>query len=252
MLRNYYIERIIKPTDARLEYVYESLFKPNFSPDEIEPIEKLRTLLNKTATGATKNPLVLMVAYTNHHNNPASLISGNVLDFGDVGCGAIGYAVTREEHRRKGLARSLVNAFEEQISKNNRHPKVSVSEMRRGSSGFWDKVGYGKVMDGSRNISYFQPPMEFDPITGEPLFREVRETLIAKPLNGERDKEDFRKWLMRSIGGMSGEWYLPERSVFENEEAYRNAVRNSERVVQANLYSIRDAAKLRLSNQRLY
>jgi GNAT superfamily N-acetyltransferase len=252
MLRNYYIERIINPKDTRLEYIYESLLQPNFSPGEIEPIEKLRTLIENTANKTTRNPLVLMVVYNNHDNNPASLINGNILDFGEVGCGAIGYTVTKEEHRRKGLASSLVEAFEQQISKNNRHPKVSILEGRRGSGGFWDKIGYGKVQDGKVNVVYHQPPIEFDFRTGDPVFGEIRETLKAKPLNGERGREDFRKWLMRSVEGMSREWYLPERTRFETERAYRSAVRNSERTVQTNLDSIRDAVKLRLSNHRMY
>jgi GNAT superfamily N-acetyltransferase len=252
MLRNYYIERITNPRDTRLEYVYESLFKPNFSPSEIEPIEKLRTLIENTTNKTTNNPLVLMVAYTNHHNDPASLISGNILDFGDIGCGAIGYTVTRKEHRRKGLASSLVEAFEEQIQKNNTHPKVSVLEGRRGSGGFWDNIGYGKVLDGKKIVTYHQPPIDFDFRTGEPIFGEVKETLLAKPLNGVRDREDFRKWLMRSVKGMSGEWYAPRREAFETEGAYRNAVRSSERTVQSNLDFIKSAVKLRPSNQRMY
>lgn len=252
MLKNYYIERVISPDDPRLEYIYESLLQPNFSPGEIEPIEILKTSIENTANNTTRNPLVLMVAYNNHDNDPASLINGNILDFGEVGCGAIGYTVTKEEHRRKGLASSLVEAFEQQISKNNRHPKVSILEGRRGSGGFWDKIGYGKVQGGKVNVVYHQPSIEFDFRTGEPVFGVVKETLRAKPLDGERDREDFRKWLIKSVEEMSGEWYLPERTAFEAEGAYRNAVRNSERTVKTNLDSIRNAVKLRLSNHRMH
>ena len=246
MLKNYYIERIIDPNDLRLQYIYESLLQPNFSPDEIEPIKKLRTLIENTVNKTTRNPLVLMVAYDNRDENPVSLINGNILDFGEVGCGAIGYTVTKKEHRRKGLASSLVKAFEEQIRKNNRCPKVSIVESRRGSGGFWDKVGYRKVQNGRTNIVYYQPPIDFDFRTGEPVFGTVKETLRAKPLNEEMGIEDFRKWLAISVKEMSGEWYLPERTNFETERAYRNAVRNSERTVKTNLDSIRDTVKLRL------
>jgi hypothetical protein len=250
MLRSYHIERVISPNDPRLEYVYESLLQPYFSPSEIEPIEKIRTLMENTASRTAKNPLVLMVAYSNHHNNPASLISGNILDFGKIGCGAIGYTVTREEHRKKGLASSLVKAFEGQIHKNYKHPKLVITEMRRGSSGFWDKVGYGKVQNEGRNVVYHQPPIDFNSTNGEPLYGKVRETLIVKSLNGNKDREDLRTWLMRGVEEVSREWYTPERSSFETEEAYQNALSHNEKVVQSNISSIRSSPKLKLYSHR--
>jgi hypothetical protein len=251
MLQNYYIERINSPTDPRLEYAYESLLRPNFSPGEIEPIEKLRSLIEKTASKAAKNPLVLMVAYNNHNNNPESLISGNILDFGEVGCGAIGYTVTKTGYRRKGLASSLVGAFEKQIHENFEKPKLVIIEMRRGSKGFWDKVGYGHVQDRRKNVEYYQPPMDFNFKTGEPLYGEVRETLMAKFLNGEKDREEFRKWLMRSVEEVSKEWYAPEAARFKTEGAHQNALDYTRKVVQTNLHSIRNATKLRLPNYRM-
>jgi len=250
MLRSYHIERIINPRDPRLEYVYESLLQPYFSPSEIEPIEKIRTLIENTTNKTAKNPLVLMVAYNNHNNDPASLISGNILDFGEIGCGAIGYTVTRKEHRRKGLASSLVDEFEKQICKNYKHPKLVITEMRRGSSGFWDKVGYSNVLNGRKNVTYYQPPMDFNFKTGELLYGEVRETLIAKFLNGEKDREEFRKWLMRSVEEVSKEWYAPESVRFETGNSYQNAINYTRKVVQSNLDHIRDSPELRLPMHR--
>lgn len=250
MLQDYHIERVASPDDSRLEYVYERLMKPNFSPGEIDPLEKTRTFIENTANGAAKNPLVLMVAYSNHDDDPASMINGHLLDFGEIGCGAIGYIVTREEHRKKGLASSLLSAFERQIQRSYEHPKLVISERRRCSGGFWDKVGYGKVQNERRNVAYYQPPIDFNPTNGEPLYGEVRETLIAKSLNGNKDREDLRTWLMRSVEEVSKEWYTPERASFETEEAYQNALNHNEKVVQSNISSIRSSPKLKLYSHR--
>ena len=248
MQKKFRVERITNPEDTRLIYAHRELLQRYFSPGEVEPIGKIQMLIEKANDKTAKNPLVLMIAYHPiDENNPASLVSGNIIN-GDEECfGAIGYTVTLESLRKQGLASSLVDAFEGEVRDHHQNSRLIIMEGKRSSSGFWEKKGYLKVLDGKRNVNYCQSPLDFDPKTGEPLYEEVKETLRAKPLQEKKtEKEELRHCLLKSLEGISREWFTPKREKFETGEAYQRAMEYAEKVIQRNLESIRKSSKLRL------
>jgi len=95
-----------------------------------------------------------------------------------VGIGAIGYLATRPALRGKGGHGShLLSAFETILHKRAvetgepLHAVVLESEDR--AARFWSKMGF-RTAPGSR---YIQPPLSYNPQTGEPASRAASETL---------------------------------------------------------------------------
>jgi ribosomal protein S18 acetylase RimI-like enzyme len=117
----------------------------------------------------------------------AGLISGNymrVLPQQKESIGAIGHLATRSHFRRRGgHGTALLQAFEQEVkaiaTARGENLQLIVLEAQEDSTAFWAKQGY-RWPAGSR---YFQPPLEFDPLTGERLHDEVPELLMVKILN---------------------------------------------------------------------
>jgi GNAT superfamily N-acetyltransferase len=115
-----------------------------------------------------------------------SVVSGNYMSLDQVGraglgIGVVGYLATRERFRgRGGHGTALVRAFEQRAaalaSSRGERLRLIVLEAAPGSTGFWTKRGY-RWPEGTH---YFQPPLDFDPVTGAPRHREVPELLMVK------------------------------------------------------------------------
>jgi GNAT superfamily N-acetyltransferase len=240
---DYHLERLVDPNDPRLEYIYRKLLDVYFLRAEIDPIRKTRQFIENTSK-STVNPYFLIVAFRSDSKEPVALLSGHAIE---GGYGAIGYIATMKEHREKGIAAALLSAFEEQVCKHSRLPKLVITEGTQASGLFWDAVGYIKVQDGNKEVTYFQPPVDFESATGQPVQKEVKETLRFKILyKGKLRMKDLREWLIQAVDETSNVWYIPKREKFLSDEAFQNASKYARKIIESNVNNIRKSRRLNI------
>jgi hypothetical protein len=241
---DYHLERIVDPNDPRLEYIYRKLLDVYFLRSEIDPIKKTRQFIENISKSSV-NPYFLIVAFYSGSKEPVALLSGHAIE---GGYGAVGYIATMKEHREKGIATALLCAFEEEVCKHSKLPKLVITEGTQASGVFWDAVGYIKVQDGNKEVTYFQPPVDFESTTGEPVQKEVRETLRFKMLyKGKLRIEDLREWLIQAVNETSNVWYIPKREKFHSDEAFQNASQYARKIIESNVNNIRKSRRLNIN-----
>lgn len=244
MNQDYRLERIVDPNDPRLEYVYRKLLDVYFLRSEIDPIRKTRQFI-ETTMKSTINPYFLLVAFHSDMKEPVALLSGHAIE---GGYGAIGYIATVKEYREKGIAKALLSMFEAEVSKHSEHPKLVITEGTQASGMFWEAVGYIKVQDGDKEVGYFQPPVDFESTTGEPVQKEVKETLRFKILyKGKLRMRDLREWLIQAVNETSNVWYIPKREKFHSDEAFQNALKYARKIIESNVDNIRNSRRLNIN-----
>jgi hypothetical protein len=133
-----------------------------------------------------------------------SVVSGSYMSLAQVGrpglgIGVMGYLATRERFRGGGgHGSALVRAFEERAaalaSGRGERLLLIALEAATGSTGFWAKRGF-RWPEGTQ---YFQPPLEYDPVTGAPRHREVPELLMVK-LRDQPDAQVIETALLRDV-----------------------------------------------------
>ncbi len=149
-----------------------------------------------------------------------SSISGHYMSLQPVGrskqsIGAIGNLVTREQFRGgQGHGTELIQAFEQESARiaagRGERLELYVLEAQEESQGFWYKRGY-RWPSGTR---YAQPPLEFDPTTGERLHNEVPETLMVK-IPGKPDTTSVdARLLTDAVRIMYLNWCLAETKTY--------------------------------------
>jgi len=244
MNSEYRLERIVDTNDPRLEYIYRKMLDVYFLRSEIDPIRKTRQFIENTSK-SNVNPYFLIVAFHSDSEEPVALLSGHAIE---GGYGAIGYIATMKEHREKGLATALLSAFEEKVREHSEYPKLVITEGTQASGIFWDRVGYVKAQDGTKEVIYFQPPVDYDSTTGEPVQKEVKETLRFKILYKEKPLvKDLQEWLIQAVNETSNVWYVPKREKFRSDDAFQNASRYARKIIESNVENIRKARTLKIN-----
>ena len=153
-------------------------------------------------------------------NHIVSVISGNYIDLSDdpqvdQAIGAIGHLATRSHYRRgQGHGSALVKEYEREIEEialtRGQELAVVVLEAEADSVGFWAKCGYQWPV----NSWYAQPPLVFDPVTGERCSDEVPEILMLKVLGEPSASQIDRTLLVDAIHRLYQRWYMPDKAAF--------------------------------------
>jgi hypothetical protein len=162
-------------------------------------------------------------------NSVAGVISGNYMSMvpalrQNASMGAIGHLATRRHLRRGGgHGTALLQAFEQEVSAlaaaRGETLQVILLEAETDSWQFWAKRGY-RWPAGSR---YCQPPLEFDPVTGERFHDEVPELLMVKLCQDPLATHIDTKLLLDAVHTMYQNWCVPETTLatFTAEAAQR-------------------------------
>ena len=219
--------------DARFEQVFE-LLRRTFDDSVREPREHyIRGLQRERREGAPPNLLLgrfwqvsgrqeydaagKLVSFAfdpfTATESIAGLINGNYMALDPLrpgeGMGAIGHLATRPALRRgRGHGSTLVEVFEREIAaiaeQRGERARLILLEAETDSWGFWAKRGY-RWPDRSR---YHQPPLAFDPATGERYHDEVPELLMVKLIGGEDNTAIEPGLLMDAVETMYRGWCL--------------------------------------------
>jgi hypothetical protein len=142
----------------------------------------------------------------------AGSISGSYMSLlpqSKEGIGAIGHLTIRSNFRRKGgHGTALLQAFEQEArataAARGENLQLIVLEAQKGSWQFWAKRGY-RWPAGSQ---YFQPPLEFDPLTGERLHDEASELLMVKMLHNPSATHIDAGLLRDTVYTLYQNWFL--------------------------------------------
>jgi hypothetical protein len=246
---NFFNLKITEP-DERFEQVYE-LLRLTFAEDELDPKEVLLDSFNAIkkeqaesfvypimigrfwrtlgpqlydASGRLQqfafNPLVTT-------DNIIGASSGTYMSMEPsqrkyLSLGAIGHLVTRDHFRGgQGHGTALLKAFEQEVEglaiERGDKLQLILLEAQADSRGFWAKEGYLWPV-GSR---YAQPPLEFDPVTGERFHDEVPEYLMVKIWNDPVATHIDSKLLTDAVRIMYQNWCLEKIATYTPEAAKR-------------------------------
>jgi len=231
------LEHIIDSHNPIFDAFYK-LYEDTFDPNVIEPKERYKMWISSTKNGKHPFPYVLVVGHSSSlPDKIISFTSGNYMPLLDENfkptqraIGAIGHTATLEELRRKGYGSRVLSYFETTAKKlteeRNKEFIGLVCEAENRSVGFWHKSGFKELED----VIYFQPPLIFDPNTGERQYDEVQENLVIKSYNA---KKTLPKSLVRNIVRTMYEyWCVPKPDGYfgsgingdlNNPVAYENA-----------------------------
>jgi hypothetical protein len=144
----------------------------------------------------------------------AAVVSGSYMSMSETGSpgesiGVMSHLVTREGFRRKyGHGTSLMQAFERDVyhiaANRDEHPALILLEAQQQSLQFWYNHGYRWPA----KTRYAQPPLEFDPVTGEHLYDPVPEILMVKMLGARANTYIDVTLLKRAVQTMYNFWFL--------------------------------------------
>ena len=159
----------------------------------------------------------------------ASVISGNFMTLVPpaaprVGIGAIGHLATREQLRRRGghggtLVAQFERAMEALAAARGEKLSLLVLEAEPDAMAFWARQGYRWPV-GSR---YAQPPLDWDPATGERLYDEVPELLMVKNPHDPAAATIDAQLLRHVVRTLYESWCLARTRTFAPEAAARAA-----------------------------
>lgn len=160
----------------------------------------------------------------------ASVIAGNYMTLSPqgpesdpgAGIGAIGHLATREHLRRTGgHGGTLVAAFEREIealaAARGETTRLLVLEAEPDAMAFWARQGYRWPI-GSR---YAQPPLDFDPATGQRLYDEVPELLMVKNPHDPAATSVDAQLLRHAVHTLYEHWCLARVRAFAPAAAAR-------------------------------
>ena len=227
----------------------DALLRASFDPAELEPKARFAAMIERLRDPNHTWPLLLMgrfwrVSGPQRYDaagrlvrfgfDPltvtegiAAAVCGHYMSLQPIGrpaesIGALGNIVTRERFRRgQGHGSALTEAFEREMLRvaqaRGETLRLYILESQDDSQGFWYKRGYRWP----RGTRYAQPPLEFDPASGERLHDEVHETLMVK-LPGQPDAATVdAELLTAAVRIMYLNWCLAETKKFPPAAAQR-------------------------------
>lgn len=243
--REFVIEAVRNPEQAEVGEV-QSLLERTFGEEEVDPQDALRLgLEGKTEFGTPDIAKYKIYAVKDSEGKVVSTVTGGLLDVktknGDPTGKTIfmvGYAVTDPSCRQGGLAReAYISALMDCAMEAQRTGKrfaFAAGECTYTSEKFWNKVGWErayKKVEGEeekyRELKYVQPPLTFNPDTGEPAedAGAVPEHVMIDALGGGKPTE---RDLSETIWAFYRWSSIKPREAFTSDEAYQNHLRYAE------------------------
>jgi len=244
---NFFNLRVWEP-DERFDQCYE-LMRVTFGEGELESRERYVEMVRSLKDEHHPYPLVMIGRFW-HASGPqlydasgqlvqfdfnplaitdniVSVISGNYMAMQvsqrqGEGIGAIGHLATRDRFRRgQGHGTALLKAFEQEVemvaTMRGERMRLIILEAQADSWWFWAKRGY-RWPAGTR---YSQPPLDFDPLTGERRFDEVPELLMVKVWDDLAATHVDSKLLMDAVRTIYQNWCLAKTASYSTEAARR-------------------------------
>jgi hypothetical protein len=239
--KKFRIEVIEKGEDPEIKNVHR-LFLKTFGKEEIDPQKVTREAVDGYSPDwNTHFPKYRIVTVKDERGRLASVFTGaqlDVLDENGKPTGeavfSVGYAVTAETKRQKGLAReayisALIDAAK-QAKDEGKTLKFAIGECTYTSEKFWNNVGWKRIYAQTKDkknyaeLKYMQPALDFDEETGKPTedADECPEHLMIdsfgrNPPNTEEVKRSYEALLH-----YNGDW--PE-SAFESSKAHQTHIK---------------------------
>jgi hypothetical protein len=157
-------------------------------------------------------------------NSIAAAVAGDYIPLEkhkELGIGGLGQAASRPGMRGQGHGKSVVEAFEAEMTQiaaaHGQQLCMMILEAEPASRRFWAGCGYRYPM-GTR---YMQPPIDYDRVSGKPLFPAVPELLMVKPLGNSMGNSIDRELLIDAVYSLYKKWYIfdyiPEKARPEAE-----------------------------------
>jgi hypothetical protein len=231
-----FVTHHITTVDALFEQAYE-LERITFNPAVLSPREKYVHRYRQLAVSGKPRPYIMLcrafrVAGAHRYDTAGHLIqfnfdplaavegpvcatSATYIDMSSVGRPSdgiigIGHLATREYFRRKGHARAVIEQLEQEsvtlAAQMGQQLRLILLESEPDARSFWASCGYRYPL-GSR---YYQPPIDFDPDTGYPLFEEVPELLMVKVIESPKKHTVDRVLMLDSVKALYQRWYTSE------------------------------------------
>ncbi len=227
----------------------DALLRVSFDPAELEPKARFAAMIERLRDPSHTWPLLMMGRFwrvsgpqrydpagrlVRYGFDPltvtesiAAAVCGHYMSLQPIGrpgesIGALGNIVTREHFRGgQGHGSALTEAFEREMERvaqaRGETLRLYILESQDDSQGFWYRQGYRWP----RDTRYAQPPLEFDPTTGERIHDEVPETLMVK-VPGQPDATEMdAELLTAAVRIMYINWCLAETRKFQPAAARR-------------------------------
>jgi hypothetical protein len=155
---------------------------------------------------------------TKYHFDPltvtksvAAVVTGDYISLEKhkgLGIGGLGQAASRSGMRGQGHGKFAVEAFEAEMihiaAAHEQQLCMMILEAEMTSRRFWAGRGY-RYPIGTR---YMQPPIDYDRVSGRPLFPAVPEMLMVKPLGSSMGSSIDRELLIDAVHSLYNKWYL--------------------------------------------
>lgn len=230
------IESIESKDDPTLSEV-QTLFEQTFGEEEVDPEEVLRSSVEGKTPWGTDDINYRIFIVKNAEGKVISTVTGGMLDLesNDIEktkrtMFMVAYAVTDKRVRQHGLAReAYISAIKDaaiRAERQGKHLSFAAGECTYTSEKFWNKVGWKRVymqVPGEENkyeeTRYVQPPLDFDPATGEPAedAGEAPEHLMIDGFGSDALSKRDLKDVIRAFYQWNNRW--PQQA-FKNKDAF--------------------------------
>lgn len=241
-IKNFTIEMVEGPEDPDLRSVY-SLMEQTFKPEDMQTFESVQdsTIGKNYGVESERNTKFFIIKEGNEVISLFSCTTAELMDNNGQTTGEhvvlLGYAATKENMRKYGLAReAYIKALEFFLRDNkSKNGKLigSAGECTWTSEQFWNRVGlnriYTKGDDFSfKELEYMHPPLDYDTISGEksPEADEGPEHLMVHMFNPADEKGPKFAERLGSIVDAFNRWssYIPKDAFKGTPEAYAKHV----------------------------
>ncbi len=240
--KNFTVEMVEGPEDPNLKSLY-TLMEQTFKPEDMQTFESVQdcTVGKSYGVECLRNTQYFVIK---EGSEVVSALSGVLADLRDQNGQAtgedvflLGYAVTKENMRKYGLAReAYIKALEFILNdaKNKNSKIIGVAgECTWTSEQFWNRVGLNRIyIKGDdfdfHELEYVHPPLDYDTISGEknPDADEGPEHLMVHMFNPADEKgPEFAKRLGSIVNGFN-RWgsYIPKEAFKGTSDAYAKHV----------------------------
>jgi hypothetical protein len=193
-----------------------ALLSTELGPEVLEPKKSLEEkLMAQARPGAEQNYVIIgrLGSGSDRVHPPAAVVSGEYMPLENhpgSGMGAIGQAVTRAALRGKGHGSSAMASFEAEVTAaavaRGEKVQLMILESKLQARDYWHRRGYRYPL----GTDYWQPPMDYDKVTGKPLYPAMPELLMVKLSGAPNVTQIDRGLLVDAVGTLYHVWYLPE------------------------------------------
>ena len=200
--------QLVQAEDEKTVQEVQQLMEETFGKEEVDPIEVLREAIKGTPSVGSEDVTRYRIYVARDENGIIqSLYAGGLVDMNDAQGKPLGekmfmaaYGVTREESRKRGIARELYVSSMMQAAADayadGKKLSMIISECTSTSEKAWNAIGRRRayVQTGANDwteLKYVQPPLDWDPDTGMPAedAGNAAEHIMMQPFDGDMTKE---------------------------------------------------------------